>query len=226
MIASNFHLTVLLFFWKPLDCSLTQHHLILPSSTWSLTSIPSWRVENLWTSFHSAQSFMATQYCVLHLLQDQATNSCFLKIFSFAFTVVLNFLQLKYQGQDQMSPFQTHPKTMHVAVTSLLIYCLLYDIHQRFSSHPLYRRSSARIISRAMLFFALLSLLSATSLLFPESIKGILYALCILLSVGDWLHVLFQKIKNSFTDAAQVYRHDIMEIMHFPSVEHRLRLPI
>lgn len=164
---------------------------------------------------------MATQYCVLQLLQDlQATS--FLKIYGFAITLILNFVQLKYEAQDQKTPFQTHPKTMHVSVVSLLIYCLLYDIRQRFSSHPLYR-SSAPIVSRAMLFFALLSLLSATSLLFPESVRGILYALCILLSVGDCLHAFFQRIKNRFDRRDD---NNIMELMHFPSLQHSRRLPV
>lgn len=170
-------------------------------------------------TYHFSSSFMAARYWMLYFQQDQATTTCFLTIFSFAFTVILTFLQLKYQaGQDQKSPFQTHPKTMHVAVTSLLIYCLLYSIQQKFSSHPLYR-PSAHLIPRAMLLFALLSLLSTASVLFPDSIRGVFYLLCILLPAGDLLDSLFQKIKNRFSQI-QVNGYNIMR---FTSVEHRLR---
>nr|GMC85286.1 hypothetical protein A4A49_63750 [Ipomoea batatas]GMD29422.1 hypothetical protein A4A49_63750 [Ipomoea batatas]GMD46383.1 hypothetical protein A4A49_63750 [Ipomoea batatas]GME11724.1 hypothetical protein A4A49_63750 [Ipomoea batatas] len=153
----------------------------------------------------------------LQQVQPTATTTCFLTIFSFAFTVILNFLQLKYEGQNQKDPFQTHPTTMRLAVTSLLTYCFLCGIHQRFSSP---------FIARAMVFFALLSLLSTASILFPESVRGVFYALCILLSAGDFLHLFIQKIKNRFRQIQVNYNNIVMRMIGFPSVEHRLRLPI
>nr|GLL33865.1 hypothetical protein A4A49_63750 [Ipomoea trifida] len=132
-----------------------------------------------------------------HAAVATATASDFLKIFSFAFMVVLGLVQLKFQNEEQKNgPFKTHPKTSYVAVISSLMYCFLLGMLQRFCSHHIYR-TWVPVIARATLFFALLSLLSVASLLFPDSARVAFYFLCILLSVGDWPYsLLFQKIKN------------------------------
>ncbi|KAG5539938.1 hypothetical protein RHGRI_020235 [Rhododendron griersonianum] len=48
-------------------------------------------------------------------------------IFAFLITALFNFLQLQYQSAGTVSPFQTHPKTMSVALFSLLLYCIAYE---------------------------------------------------------------------------------------------------
>nr|GLL43067.1 hypothetical protein A4A49_63750 [Ipomoea trifida] len=123
----------------------------------------------------------------------------FLSLFGFAFSAILNFLQLKYQGTDQPDPFQTHPRTMLVAVSSLLIFCFIYGLNQRFSSHSLYR-SCEDIVCIATVFFPLLSLLSTASVLFPDSVRPVLYVLCVLISAGECLQWIFQKIKNQLRE--------------------------
>ncbi|KAH7864789.1 hypothetical protein Vadar_033851 [Vaccinium darrowii] len=44
-------------------------------------------------------------------------------IFAFLISSLFNFLDLKYQGNGTVSPFQTHPITMYVALLSMLLYC-------------------------------------------------------------------------------------------------------
>nr|GME20342.1 hypothetical protein A4A49_63750 [Ipomoea batatas] len=161
---------------------------------------------------------MADDYARIHLPggqaivigpQEQGTTI----VFSAAFAVILQFLQLKYQGQNQMGPFQAYPETMHFAVASFLMFFLLYGIHKRFCSHPLYRRASAHVfIPTAMAFFALFSLLSTASILFPESVRGAFYILCVFLSAGDWLHSLYTKIKNQLRDTSFIGDNNMMRL--------------
>lgn len=149
-----------------------------------------------WTNFthQLRRAFTAMQH-----QPGAAATASFLSLFGFAFAVILNFLQLKYQGDNQPDPFQTHPITMLLAVSSLLIFCCIYGLNQRFSSHSLYQ-SCDGVVRTAMVFFPLLSLLSTASVLFPDSVRPVLYALCVLISAGEWLQWIFQKIKNQLRE--------------------------
>nr|GMD29419.1 hypothetical protein A4A49_63750 [Ipomoea batatas] len=150
--------------------------------------------------------FTRTRYYQQDHAAERTTDSDILKIISFAFTVILSLVQLKFQNEEQKNgAFQTHPKTSNFAVISLLMYCFLLVMLRSFCSHHIY-------IARAALFFALLSLLSIASLLFPDSARPALYILCILLSVANWRYsLLFQKFKNWWLN-------------NLP--ERRLRLPV
>lgn len=99
-------------------------------------------------------------------------------IFAFIIGVLLNFLQVKYQGKDE-SPFETHPTTMFVAIASLLVYCLSYDAKLRISAGYNY---FLRII---MALSAPLSLASILSVLFPKSLYPSLFTLSIMFSVSQ-----------------------------------------
>ncbi|WMV43577.1 hypothetical protein MTR67_036962 [Solanum verrucosum] len=124
------------------------------------------------------------------MYQEQSTTTCSLTDFGFFFTILLNFLQLKYQGNNNTDPFSTHPKTMRVSVTSLVLYCLIYAIKLIFSRHYMYRKFSDHV----MIFFSSLSLASTASVLFPDSVSPVLYFLCFLLSGGEMLLWVFEKI--------------------------------
>uniref|UniRef100_A0A5B7CCL4 Uncharacterized protein n=1 Tax=Davidia involucrata TaxID=16924 RepID=A0A5B7CCL4_DAVIN len=120
--------------------------------------------------------------------EQSASNSCH-TIFAFILQLLLKFIELKYQGKDN-SPFDTHPKTMSVAITSLLMYCLAFDAELRVSSiQPTF--PCGRAVHHSMVLFKSLSVASLASILFPDRARPVLYVLYILLSAGEllqWIH--------------------------------------
>lgn len=108
-------------------------------------------------------------------------------IFVFIIPILVNFIEVKYQGKS-ISPFETHPVTTMVAITSLLIYYLAYGAEQTF-----YSSTYAYIFCWLMTFSGSLSLASLASILFPESMRFVLYIFYILLSVGE-LHGIIYKL--------------------------------
>ncbi|KAK6783082.1 hypothetical protein RDI58_020878 [Solanum bulbocastanum] len=154
--------------------------------------------------FQVYSTFMATQSYIFYMHQEQSTTTCSLTIFGFFFTILLNFLQLKYQGNNNTDPFTTHPKTMRVSVTSLLLYCLIYAIKLKFSRHYVYRKFSD-LVHHVMVFFSSLSLASTASVLFPDSVSPLLYFLCFLLSGGEMLLWIFEKIMQKFEQEEEWY---------------------
>ncbi|KAL3497535.1 hypothetical protein ACH5RR_040267 [Cinchona calisaya] len=128
-------------------------------------------------------------------------------IFAFLVSALLNFLQIKCQGKAE-SPFETHPKTMFVAIVTLLLYCLSYDAKLRFSS--IHRNLS--FVNISMAIFGPLSLAALSSVLLSEFLGpqvlfsvALLYSLC-QLSRSDieatWKWVL-EVIKKIFCDQPQ-----------------------
>jgi len=155
--------------------------------------------------FQAYSTFMATQSYIFYMYQEQSTTTCSLTVFGFFFTILLNFLQLKYQGNNNTDPFSTHPKTMRVSVTSLLLYCLIYSIKLKFSRHYMYRKFSD-LVHHVMIFFSSLSLASTASVLFPDSVSPVLYFLCFLLSGGEMLLWIFEKIKQKIEEESYLQR--------------------
>ncbi|KAL0388003.1 UNVERIFIED_CONTAM: hypothetical protein Sradi_2682100 [Sesamum radiatum] len=103
--------------------------------------------------------------------------------------VLLTFLQLKYQGNDQQTPFTTHPKTMIVAVSSSIVYYLAYTWRQRIPPPP----RLAGFADRCLVWSGNVSVASLTSVLFPDSATPFLYALFMLLPAHGLLHWLCNK---------------------------------
>ncbi|KAF7139571.1 hypothetical protein RHSIM_Rhsim07G0114500 [Rhododendron simsii] len=83
---------------------------------------------------------------------------------------LFNFLDLQYQGNDSVSPLQSHRKTMWVAVSSLLLYCSSYELEPRFTQ-------LGRV---GMGVFGSILSVSLTSLLFQNSVSFALYFLYVL----------------------------------------------
>ncbi|GFZ02095.1 hypothetical protein Acr_15g0007040 [Actinidia rufa] len=117
-----------------------------------------------------------------NILQQQhipISRNTFLALFV---PVILNFLELKYQGKD-FSPFQTHPKMMRVAVVSLLLYCFAYDFEKRLCS-PAY----AHIVHSGRAVFGSLLSVSLASVLFQDSVCVGLFFVYILFSNWEILN--------------------------------------
>ncbi|CAN4078003.1 unnamed protein product [Withania somnifera] len=172
--------------------------------------------------FQAQSTFMATLSNIFYRKQEQATTMCSLTIIAFIFTILLNFLQLKYQRTD---PFSTHPKTMRVSVTSLLLYCLIYGLKQRFSRHPIYRKLSD-MARHLMIFFTALSLASTASLLFPDPVSHVVFSLCFLLFGGEMLLWVSRKIMQHFEDESYFQRRGRRMTIVFYPMEQRFTLPV
>ncbi|CAK9158963.1 unnamed protein product [Ilex paraguariensis] len=104
---------------------------------------------------------------------QRASPSCH-DILTFIVPVIIALLQLK-----DKTPFDTHPKTMCVVSTSLLLYGVLSML--RFSS-PTY----ASIVHHGTRLFGFLLLASLTSTLFPDPVSLVLYAMFIMLSASGF----------------------------------------
>ncbi|KAH7864823.1 hypothetical protein Vadar_034282 [Vaccinium darrowii] len=68
-----------------------------------------------------------------NILQQQPAPTPRHTIFAFLISTLFNFLELQYQNTSNASPFQTHPKTMWVALFSMLLYCVAYEVEPRFT---------------------------------------------------------------------------------------------
>ncbi|KAF7137791.1 hypothetical protein RHSIM_Rhsim07G0111700 [Rhododendron simsii] len=107
-------------------------------------------------------------------------------VLAFIVPVLLNLLQIKYQG-NQLSPFDTYPISMVISVASLLLYCFGYHAKSRWPTYAL-------AVSRVMVVFGSLSVVSLASSLFPDSFGPVLYTLFVLFSAAEllmqfkWVH--------------------------------------
>ncbi|KAL3499654.1 hypothetical protein ACH5RR_038747 [Cinchona calisaya] len=140
--------------------------------------------------------------------QPQDTLSRSQAIFVLIVTVLLNFLQLKYQGKDQ-SPFETHPKIALLAVVSLILYCILCNAKLRISgNHPNYIHC---LVKNSMVFFGFLSLASLSSVLFPEPFCPFLFSLSILFSLLSILFSLCQLLQSHIRKSWEWLKGIIMD---------------
>lgn len=131
-------------------------------------------------SYHFSQFY---QYHYHH----HPTSSSRHSILTFTAAALVDFLQLKYQGKNE-SPFETHPRTMFLAIASLLLYCLAYDAKSRFTSYV-----NFCICQSLMAFFGPLSLASLFSVLLPQLLCPVLFSLSLLFSLSE---MPFSKIIN------------------------------
>ncbi|CAL5432584.1 unnamed protein product [Camellia sinensis] len=113
-------------------------------------------------------------------------------IFIFLVPLLLKLLQLQCQGQVA-SQFETHPKTMFVAITSLIMYFFAYDAELRSSSIEDY---GPVVSSHVKEVSGSLCLLSFALVLFPDSVGVILYLLYILFLAPKFVHSKLQMLWN------------------------------
>ncbi|GMP95757.1 hypothetical protein CsSME_00044680 [Camellia sinensis var. sinensis] len=110
-------------------------------------------------------------------------------IFIFLVPLLLKFLQLQCQGQVA-SQFETHPKTVFVAITSLIVYFFAYDAELRSSTEDY----DPVVTSRVKEVSGSLCLLSFALVLFPDSVRVILYLLHILNLAPKFVHYKLQML--------------------------------
>lgn len=122
-----------------------------------------------------------------HHHHHHPTSSSRHSILTFSAAALVNFLELKYQGKNE-SPFETHPRTMFLAIASLLLYCLAYDAKLRFTSYV-----NFGVCQSLMAFFGPLSLTSLFSILLPQLLCPVLFLLSILFFLSE---MPFSKIVN------------------------------
>ncbi|KAL7182720.1 hypothetical protein ACSBR1_041412 [Camellia fascicularis] len=83
-------------------------------------------------------------------------------------------------------PFETHPKSMGIAVASLLLYCFAYDAELRSSAT--HRWQTYQFLARrGVVLFGWLAVVSLASILLPDSLGSLLYSLFVLFSSGELL---------------------------------------
>lgn len=178
----------------------------------------------------SNQGFMAMQFHIFYvyeeqllLINDSTTSSSFTTVFASFYGLILGFLQLKYQGKDMTDPFQTHPRIMFVAVSTLLVYWLLYRIKQKYYS----RRG--HLIFHGLVFFGSLSMACTISVLFPHFVRPLVY----LLPAVEILLWIFKKLMQQIAETrfwrrVKHFLYHLKRRMHdaFYPVEQISRLPL
>lgn len=113
--------------------------------------------------------------------------------FPILFTSILEFLQLKYQGKQQ-TPFDTHPLVTYVGIFCLILYCLGYNVEQRFSTNLRYRIRFSKYVCWIMVFSGSVCLASTVSILFPDRIRPILFVMFFVIAAAELLHFLYCSI--------------------------------
>ncbi|KAL2242410.1 UNVERIFIED_CONTAM: hypothetical protein Sindi_0359000 [Sesamum indicum] len=149
---------------------------------------------------------------LVHLFHLLYTN-VFHQGSSLVIPVLLAFLQLKYQGNQENS-FATHPKTTGLAVSAFLLYYLAYRVQLRpwaFRFSP----ACVGVLRHCMEGFVDLSMASMASLLFPDSIRPFLYVLFLWLPAGELLYWLYRKLFVEGNDEFEVYTRQIPVIRRF-----------
>ncbi|KAL7199438.1 hypothetical protein ACSBR2_021664 [Camellia fascicularis] len=66
-------------------------------------------------------------------------------VLAFILSLLLSLLQLKYQGNKDISPFDTHPTSVRVAIASFLLYCFASDPELRSSENHRHHQTYALI---------------------------------------------------------------------------------
>ncbi|KAM3379752.1 hypothetical protein P3S68_012166 [Capsicum galapagoense] len=107
------------------------------------------------------------------------------------FGLIVGLLQLKQQNSQEI-----HPKTMSVAVSSLLICWFLYDLMLRLSR--VYGANSVVVVRLGVDFFGSLSVASAFSFLFPDSVRPLVYFLGLLMPMGSIFYLIMQKLEDRY----------------------------
>ncbi|KAK4425029.1 hypothetical protein Salat_1696500 [Sesamum alatum] len=108
--------------------------------------------------------------------------------------VLLTFLQLKYQGNDQQTPFTTHSMTMNVAVYSSIVYYLVYCVQLRFTLHV----RLAGFVNHCLVWSGYASVASLASVLLPDSARPFLYGLFVMLPASEFLNWFYNKYCKRF----------------------------
>ncbi|KAI8546619.1 hypothetical protein RHMOL_Rhmol07G0133200 [Rhododendron molle] len=137
-----------------------------------------------WRNFFAqinVSSIMSISNYFSHPTPLPSVNSCH-TVLAFIVPVLLSLLQIKYQG-NQISPFETHPISMVIFVASLLLYCLGYHAKVRWPTYAL-------VVSRGMVVFGSLSVVSLATILFPDSLGPVLYMLYVLFTAAELLKLL------------------------------------
>ncbi|KAI8568861.1 hypothetical protein RHMOL_Rhmol02G0233300 [Rhododendron molle] len=125
---------------------------------------------NTGTTFNGSVNVAFINVRSYTILQQQPVPASRHAVFAFLIPVLFNFLDLQYQGNDSVSPLQTHSKTMWVAVSSLLLYCLSYELEPRFT----------QLGRGGMGVFGSILSVSLASVLFQNSAVFVLYFLYVL----------------------------------------------
>ncbi|KAH7862817.1 hypothetical protein Vadar_009968 [Vaccinium darrowii] len=114
-----------------------------------------------------------------NILQQHPVPTLRHTIFAFLISSLFNFLDLKYQGNGTVNPFQAYPIAMYVAHVGLFLYCFanLAELELRFT----------QLGSIGIGLFGSILSVSLTSVLFRNHGSFVLYLLCILLFNGQML---------------------------------------
>lgn len=129
--------------------------------------------------------------------------------------LIIDYLQLKYQGKYQ-TPFETHPKTMSVAIACCLGYYWTCKAEERFSSWyhiPPTPASVAYVLRCCKVVMGNLSMASTASVLLPDSVRPVLFLFCLILSATElfdellWLYRRISGIIRRQFSARNTRRH-------------------
>ena len=136
-------------------------------------------------------AYINTRFRISNLFQADQSPAPFFPHAAFAFTIlaILGLLQVKYQGKDK-TPFDSHPKTISLAILSLLIYGFAYGIQLGLPSAR-YNRIVGDMVHFCMFLAGSLSIAATVSFLFPDSVRPLLFVVYFITSAVvllDWVH--------------------------------------
>ncbi|CAA3032005.1 Hypothetical predicted protein [Olea europaea subsp. europaea] len=146
-----------------------------------------------WAQFRAAYVYIRFQ--ILYILHIEFTITSNGKTVEFIVPTLLAFSQVKNNGIDKSS-FITHSTTMNMAIISVLIYAFLaYGMNLRSQN---LQGNPPSYPFHCMVFFGNTAVASLAFIFFPDSIRPVLYVLCVLISAGELLHWAYRREEHIF----------------------------
>lgn len=133
-----------------------------------------------------------------------------------AASLLLSFLQLKYQGTS-ITPFQTNPIQTYLGVATLITYLFTYGVELSFSSNHQYNIVCSDVVRRCMAMSGSVSLASMASILLPTGVCPIVYMVCIVHSAGDLIYWAYRR--------SMMYIRQFLRFLNYRSSPRRPLLP-
>ncbi|GFY90874.1 hypothetical protein Acr_07g0010700 [Actinidia rufa] len=120
--------------------------------------------------------------------------------------LLIGLIQINYQNSKE-SPFETHPASMPISILAICFYFFGVALKQKFKAE-IKRRNCTRALKRAILISGVLSPASLISVLLPNGLSWIVYAVwavfAVIVVAWNWILVINQWLYRTINAACQL----------------------
>lgn len=193
----------------------------------STSTSPHYMFNNLSSQLNVAFILVKPKTRYYNSIMQQNTT---MAIIAITVSSLLNALQIKFQPPSA-SPFQSHPKTMTVAISSLLMYCFGCDSEHYISSICHFSKRPTQIYINILRSLGFISVASFASIIFSTSFTiSVLVYLIFALFFSARLVVSWIQNKTLLENRGGHSYSDMQTHINVPSMyffcDHRDNLPV